>query len=64
MTPIAILFLGAACGYLTGNPAARDTTLKQLQKLTGMAIDGLNKQGGNYVPTPISPVEKPEQQND
>lgn len=64
MNSIAILFLGAACGYLSGNPNARNTTLKQLQKLTGMAIDGLNKQGGNYVPKTDETIKQPEQPND
>lgn len=61
MTPIVILAMGAACGYLTGNPQARNATFKQLQKMFGMAIDSLNKQGGNYVHKPESTAEQPQQ---
>lgn len=64
MNPIGMLFVGAAYGYLAGNPNARIAALKQFQKLSGAAIDGLNKQGEKYVQKPDAPIEPPEQQQD
>lgn len=64
MNPIGVLTIGALCGYLAGNPPARAATFAQLQKLSGMAIDSLNKQGGNNVQYNTTPPEEPEQSDD
>lgn len=57
MNPILMLFAGAAYGYLAGNPPARIAVSKQMQRLSGMAIDTLNRQGEADVPTEEQPED-------
>lgn len=64
MNSISVLFLGAICGYLSGNPQAREITFKQIQKLSGMAIDGLNKQGVNNVQSTNAHIKEPPEQQE
>lgn len=57
LNPIATFFLGVGYCYLAENPIARKKLITQLQKLSGMAIDTLNKQGDESVPEPEPPQE-------
>lgn len=67
MNPIGALIIGTAWGFFAGNPDARYMALTQLQKLSGMAIDGLNKQGGGYAKKDATDKhpeqEQPDEQN-
>lgn len=62
MNKFLILAAGLAYGYIAGNPALRHGAIAHIKKLPGMAIDGLNRRGGAYVPDPVEPVEEPEEQ--
>lgn len=64
MNPIAMLVLGASYGYLAGNPMARKSLIKQFIKLSGMAVDGLNKQGEKNVQATNAPMEQPKLSKD
>lgn len=62
MNPIPLIF-AAGYGYLAGNPAARKAAFNEIKKLSGMVVDGLNKQGDGYVPKSKA-VESSEQSED
>lgn len=61
MDPVGLLILGAAYGFLAGNPKAREQAFQGVKKLAGMGIDALNKGGETIVPK-TDTDEKTEQQ--
>lgn len=59
LNPFTAFLLGGGVIHFVENEKARAMLFKQIQTLSGMAIDGLNKQGGNNVPKP-EPPQQPE----
>lgn len=62
MNPIGLLILGAAYGFLAGNPKARTQTSSALQKIAGMAIDALTNKGGAVDASTSDTLSETEQQ--
>lgn len=56
---ILMLLVGTVYGYLAGNEPARLAAGRQLQKLSGMAIDSLNRQGESHVQPSDEADEQP-----
>lgn len=57
VTPIVTFFLGAGYIYLIENEKARHALSGGLQKLSGMAIDSLTKQGDKDAATTEEPKQ-------